>query len=203
MAIEPIRVNNNSDLEGLKGLGVIDGNGTESDPYILRDVEIHTFSHGDAVYLGNTTDHIVIRDCMFFGDFGIDLIFSSSEPSWLNGVFLNNTRNVKIINTTSKSFRGAGFLINGSSSIKLDNCTSENNRFAGIQMEGASNVRILNSTVIYNYGTGIELGDVKGGNVENCNITQNGWWGTRIGDMRSQILYRNNTINMNDGGVIL
>ncbi len=205
MVIGPIRVNNNSDLQALKGLNITTGNGTEGDPYILEDVEIYTFSQGDAVYLGNTTDHVLIRDCTFYGDFGIDINDQpfASSPSWMNGIFLNNTRNVKILNTSSISFRGAGILIKGSSAIKIENCTTVDNWYAGIQVEGASNVRILNSTVIYNYENGIELSDVRGGNVENCNITNNRWWGTRIGDMSSQILYYNNTVNMNEGGVLL
>ncbi|MCK5773046.1 MAG: right-handed parallel beta-helix repeat-containing protein, partial [Thermoplasmata archaeon] len=201
--INPIRVNNNSDLQALKGLNITTGNGTEGDPYILDDVEIYTFNRGDAVYLGNTTDHIVIHNCTFYGDFGKDLGPTRSESYWMNGLFLNNTRNVKMLNSSSISFRGAGILIKGSSEIKIDNCTTVNNWYSGIQVEGTSNVRILNSTVIFNYETGIELSDVIGGYVENCNITQNGWWGTIIGDMSSKIIYYNNTVNMNEGGVLL
>ncbi len=205
MVIGPIRVNNNSDLQALKGLNITTGNGTEGDPYIFDQIEIFSFSQGDAVYLGNTTDHVLIRDCIFYGDFGIDINGQpfASSPSWMNGVYLNNTRNVKMLNTSSISFRGAGILIRGSSAIKIDNCTTVDNWYSGIQVEGASNVRILNSTVIYNHETGIELSDVRGANVENCNITHNSWWGTRIGDMSSQVLYYNNTVNMNEGGVLL
>jgi len=57
----PIRINGNENFTTANG--VTGGNGTEIDPWLIEGWDISGLGFGYCIYIGNTTDHFVIRNC--------------------------------------------------------------------------------------------------------------------------------------------
>ncbi len=68
--------------------GVVDGSGTEDDPYIIEGWVIETAGYDYGIYIANTTAHFVIRNCQI------------RYPQEKAGVFLSAVRNGRIEKTT-------------------------------------------------------------------------------------------------------
>lgn len=56
----PIRIDSNSDFE--TSTGVIAGNGSEGDPYMIGGWNISGSGLGYCIFIGNTTDHFIVRN---------------------------------------------------------------------------------------------------------------------------------------------
>ena len=107
-AHEPIEINSDNDLNETNG--VVYGSGTSDDPYIIQGWDIDADSTDYGIYIGNTTDHLIIRDCRIHhandgkGD-------TNLETRWSNGITLHNVENCVI-----------------------ERCEFQNNRWADIQL---------------------------------------------------------------------
>ncbi|MGC9060174.1 MAG: NosD domain-containing protein [Thermoplasmata archaeon] len=89
----PIRINGNGGFVAANG--VVGGSGTSADPWIIENWEISGSGTGYGIYIGNTTDYFVIRNCYIHDASG-----NSDEYSKNAGIFLYNVINGKIENNT-------------------------------------------------------------------------------------------------------
>ncbi len=62
---EPMRVNSDLDFNNLNGTSdwVTGGNGTADHPWVIEGRRIDARGHGYGIFVGNSTDHFVIRNC--------------------------------------------------------------------------------------------------------------------------------------------
>ncbi|MBI0583789.1 MAG: right-handed parallel beta-helix repeat-containing protein [Methanomassiliicoccus sp.] len=90
-----IRVESDDELAALRPAGDVSGSGTAADPYVIESYRINATGHGYAVFVANTTAHLVIRDCWFYGASRID---ERRDPG--AGIVLVNAPNVIIENNT-------------------------------------------------------------------------------------------------------
>lgn len=80
----PIRINSDGDFN--VGNGVSSGSGTLGDPYIIKDWYIDATGFGCGIFIGNTTAHFEIYDCVVHDATGVPV-----EYYYNTGIYLYNT----------------------------------------------------------------------------------------------------------------
>ncbi|HEC81213.1 MAG TPA: PKD domain-containing protein [Thermoplasmatales archaeon] len=119
-------------IEGNKGFtaenGVIGGDGTPENPYIISNWFISPF-YGNGIFVSNTNVYFIIENCFISGKKVLTRIDFSST-----GIFFSNVTNGRIINCTCINC-GFGFLLVSSSNNTVENCCCENSSF-GISING-------------------------------------------------------------------
>ena len=86
---ERIHINNN--WTDTKTAGICTGDGTESNPYTLKNLIIDAGGIGNAVRIENTVEHFKIENCT---------LFNSGGNFHDSGILLDNVSNGQIINNT-------------------------------------------------------------------------------------------------------
>jgi parallel beta-helix repeat protein len=154
-----IRINNDSDFTNASG--VVWGDGSENDPYIISGWDINGSSWGNCIYIGNTTKYFAIQDCyahhavgkrfyQYYREAGI-LLFnvtngtikdSKGSDSYYN-IYIDSSADSKIINTTltNSTYPLWGYINN--------NITVEQNRIIGagqaVYFTTGSNITVQNN----------------------------------------------------------
>jgi parallel beta-helix repeat protein len=135
-----IRVNNNAELAA----AATSGSGTIGDPYVIEGYDI-AGSDGIAIFIGNTTSNLIIRDCYlhgakYAGDYGVGA-----------GIELYNVRNLVVSNNTCYE-NNHGVYLYGSSSNTITKNSCIGNGF-GVYPYASNNNIISNNTLSgNNYG---------------------------------------------------
>ncbi len=143
----PIRVNNNSDLASIAS----SGSGTQADPYIIENYDINGGGYGYCIYIGNTTDYFVARNCSLYNVSG-----NSGTYYWNSGLIFYNVSNGVSLNNTIFDIdgtKGGGIYTYSSESIVVSNNTIFNitgaasSAGAGIFIQSLTNSTIANNTI--------------------------------------------------------
>ncbi|MEM4308637.1 MAG: NosD domain-containing protein [Thermoplasmata archaeon] len=92
----PIRINGDNGFTTTNG--VVAGNGSETNPYIIEGWEIDGSGYGFGIYIGNTTAYFIIRNCYLHHASG-----NSGDFTKNSGIFLYNVINGKIESNTISS----------------------------------------------------------------------------------------------------
>jgi len=141
-----IRINNNTDFTNASG--VVRGNGSEADPYLISGWAIDGKDEGCAIFIGNTTKHFIISNCSAFN--------ASGKQSQLfyrdSGIMLYNSTNGTVEDSQCSDNYIDIITIRGSN-ITLNNITSVNSNF-GFSIENSTNLKISENNCS---GTGIIL----------------------------------------------
>jgi parallel beta-helix repeat protein len=190
----PIRIEGNSDFDAMHG--VSGGSGTAIDPYVLENRDISGSGLGYCIYVGNTTDHFMVRNCQ--------LRYASGDdwPPWTtrNGLTLFNASNGEIWNNTASSNLGNGIFLRYSNDTSISNNTvfsnsdgivlqysndgliSNNSMYSNpveISLEGSSNNEITDNVATSSAYTGIDLWTSSNNNLIARNTLTGGGNGIR------------------------
>jgi len=134
-----IRVNNDSDLYDLKMAGVCTGAGTEIDPYIIANYEIDADGNSSAIFVGNTTAHLVIMGCDLYG-----AVYLSDMMHYGGALTVYNSTNVLISGNychDCSGDEGDGIDVIGSNHITVINNTCPSN-YCGVLVYGSDNITV-------------------------------------------------------------
>ncbi len=216
----PIRIDSNSEFDAAHGVvNWATGNGTIWNPWIIDDWDINGNGFGYCIYIGNTTDYFVVRNCYLHDANG-----NSGEYFWDTGLILYNTQNGTIANNTANSNNRHGIYLGPSSNITIlnntfswnnwhgiylgfqsynntvkDNIVSVNSRF-GIFLLVSSNNTVANNTVFWNSWEGIYLffsnNNTLLNNTAHTNFFVNGIF---LVDSNNNIIANNNATNNSHG----
>ncbi|NMC05695.1 MAG: hypothetical protein GYA24_10810, partial [Candidatus Lokiarchaeota archaeon] len=102
------------------------GNGTESDPIIIKDLEIDGGDSGSCIELRNIDLFVIIKNCTVFNS-------GSLLANGDSGIELFNCKNVRIINCSIFSCMVGVWGIY-SSRIAIESCNIHNKAFHGIRV---------------------------------------------------------------------
>jgi len=202
-----IRINSNADFNSTNG--VVGGNGTKDDPYIISGWDIDDHNVGDAIYIGNTTAYFVVKNTYLHNasDFGISLYNvtngiianNNCNDNWV-GIELKSSNSITISNNTcNDNNNGYGIYLSSSSNNTISNNIC-NNDGDGIHMDFSNNNTISNN-ICSSYDDGIYL-DFSSSNTVSNNTCINNWEGIYVGASSSNIV-SNNTCNNNGEGIDL
>lgn len=139
----PIRIDNNTDFANQASLEGWNGNGTEGDPYIIEGYEIDGGGYGYCVYIGNTTDYFVVRNCYLYN--------SSENYDWPysanTGFHLYYVKNGTLENSELSSNEGRDVLFYYSNGSSMQN----NNIITGgwIDIHHSHNITLSNNNLTY------------------------------------------------------
>ena len=140
----PIRINNNSDFDPAHG--ITNGSGTLADPWIIEGWDINGDGYGYCIYVGNTTDYYVIRNCSLHDADG----GSGMWPWWFEScISMHNTTNALISNNTIFGANICGMEITQSCGNRIENNTVHDNMI-GIDLYEDSDNNTLWGNTFYN-----------------------------------------------------
>ena len=206
---EPFRINSNADFPAYANGG---GDGSAGNPWVIENYEIDGTGYGYCIYIGNTTEYFVVRDCLLHNASGInDLNFY-----WNSGLALYRAQNGEIANCTvvncefgmSINMESNNILVheniakfNGDSGLYIvnncyNNTITNNTAFSnkcGILLENCNLQHVFNNSVINNSYYGLHIFGSHNNHVEQNNASLNGIAGIRISSGQSW----NNTIEEN------
>ncbi len=184
----PISIVGNDDFTSVNG--VVGGNGTRKDPYIIQGWKIDA-SGGRGVWVENATEHFVIRNCLV----------ENARGGW-PGIYLENVSNGRVENCTLEN-NPSGIVIEDSLNIEVVNNDVISNRGFGIFLQIRGNAVLENNLVKRNGIDGVFVG----GSLENTSllvrnnsILKNEKTGVHLHAHRNAII-ANNNISFNNGGI--
>lgn len=180
----PIRIDWNGEFTAANG--VVSGNGTEGNPWIIENYAIQSVGAEDCIYIGNTTNYCIIQNC--------NLIHAQDyEPFPGDGIELYNAANVVIQHCTLADFWYGIYIRDSCNNSLLNNTVNECN---GIRLSGSEFNRICGNTIRSDYD-GLTISTYSHDNMIENNTFYSGLYAIQISYGDSN--YFNNNI-MNGGG---
>ncbi len=178
-----IAVYNDTQLSELIASNGWSGNGTEGNPYVIEGLDIDAHGATNAIFIGSTVQHLIIRGCylhntsLSFGSFPFNgncgaTIFNSSNVTLEENVCTGNGRGLALYQSTNVTIRnntchgnihGVGLYFSQGNFLVGNNCTSDSSD--GIHFEDSSANVISGNRCLMNGRYGICL-------VSNCNSNQ-------------------------------
>lgn len=134
-----IRVNGETELSSLISMNQWNGTGTADSPYIMENLSIDAQGVTSAVSISNTTSHLIIRNCLFYGVYS-DFYGNGGE------VILDNVTSASLENNILVSANGAAISLRSSSrdQVTYNSCQGQN-LSTGIVLFHSSNNTISNN----------------------------------------------------------
>jgi parallel beta-helix repeat protein len=185
----PIRINNDTDFVTLG----FNGSGTAGDPWIIENYEIDGTGNGSCIYIGNVTQHFVVRNCvlanateggdsiyrfnasiMMFNASNGTLQNNTAAGSWYGIYLYNNSHNNTIERNTVHDNGECGIILDiGSADIRVDNNTAHGNGNQGIYLYSAERTRLGFNNASSNGRYGIHLYSASNNTIYNCSAGNN------------------------------
>ena len=179
----PIHISSNQGWIDLKNAGKCTGEGTISEPYVIKDLEIDAGYSANCIFIENTDVYFIIKNCSLLysaGGYnaGIKLdnvengIMRSNNCSFGNGygIYVWDSRyNVFYNNNASYNGRGGITLTADSLYNNISENIASDNKYSGITFGGESSYNIINGNIANNnYKHGFYFYSA-----DYCNITNN------------------------------
>jgi len=180
---DPIEINSNDDLNDLKLQGIVTGEGTEENPYIIEDLDIDAGISSPAILIENTDAFLNIRDCT---------AFNSGDPDEeCAAIYISNCSNIKIINCVVDNY-GDGITLfdNSFNNILKNNTILSSAGFSSISIESSHHNQILNNILKFSENYAINLGEADNNIIAGNFITDN-HGGMQIEESNNNFLSKN------------
>jgi parallel beta-helix repeat protein len=186
----PFRINSNADFTASgKCSG---GNGSAGNPWIIEDYNINGTGWGYCIYIGNTTDCFVIRNCYLHHANGINII-----PYYYDsGLILYNVQNSTVTNNTASSNIRYGIYLYTSSKNTVSHNIALNNDIGIYLVSSSSNNTVSDNTASNNW-VGIYLVSSICNAITNNTASSNTGEGICIFSSSNINTIANNTANLN------
>jgi parallel beta-helix repeat protein len=164
----PIRINSNADFDVAHGV-TPGGSGTIVSPWVIENYDINGSGYGYDIYIGNTTDYFMVKNCNLHNAIGGVFNWRYSPES---GIVLFNVMNGIIVNSAMSANGWSGaYLLDSQGIAVYNNTASKNNiglyvsstsgctiafntlsqNFAGLWLYGSNSTMVVNNTVQRNY----------------------------------------------------
>ena len=202
-----IYINSNADF--IISNGVINGNGTETDPYIIEYWDI-TASLENGIHIENTNVYFIIRNCLIHdgkNNHNIGIYLSNVTNCQINNVTLyNNSEGIHLSNSFDNSITNSsvysndkGIYLDYSSKNNIINCALYNNIDA-VKFSNSSNNEITGCVISSNDENSIYLFNSSNNRIVNCVLYSNGYAGVYL-NCSSNNSVKNCSIYYNKNGI--
>jgi len=167
----PLRINSDADFDEAHGVvNWATGDGSQGNPWIIEGLDIDGTGFGYCIYIGNTTDHFIVKDSNLRGASGV-----SSWPYFLDtAVTLINVGNCTLYNNTISNNVIYGILLVDSDDNVIDGNEITSNLY-GVVFSSCHRNLIYNNTIAQNDQVGIAIDDGIGNNVLSNTISDQTW----------------------------
>lgn len=206
----PIRIDSDADFPGIASAG----DGSEGSPWIIENWDINGTDYRYCIYIGNTTEHYIIRNCFlhdatgswnwpYYYATGLTGYYSHNATiennimnnNQMNGIYYTNSNNVILENNTANNNSQFGITISSSVSSQLYNNTASYNVGHGMDVGGSTNVKIERMIAEYNQEFGISCGGSSGTIIRNSTLNDNLQSAINMFDCDHAHLSDNNMVN--------
>lgn len=160
----PIRINSNADL-GIGINGVSAGDGSPGNPWIIENYNIDGTGYGYCIYIGNTTDYCVIKNCKlqnasgnsgtYYTNSGINLFQVQHCTVQLNIISNNDGYGIRAKYSQYNRVLDNMIFFNYESIYVYGQMNITGNIASGLELHFASQTRIADNQL--NNGTGIHI----------------------------------------------
>ncbi len=163
---DPFRINSDSAMQHMAAAEGWSGSGSLFDPYIIEKYEINAVGYSYGIYIGNTTLHFTIRNCLIYN------VQNSQGNQYFRGagILLTNVTYGSIVNNIVNS-NIYGISLVGSSIIYLSDNQAYDNT-AGIEVN-SDYVSLYDNQVYDNDQDGILIYEHSHNIVTNNTLTNN------------------------------
>ncbi len=179
------------------------GNGIQSDPYIIEDVNINAQNTSSGIYIYNSSVHFRIENSLIYNSSAT----FSSEPA--GGICLVNIANGVILNSQLSNNNGPGIVlrsvIGSSYNIIIQDNNIKNNKGSGVFINGSMSYNniIDHNNISLNGEHGLFVSDYSYGNIISNNYFYNNTdTGILIKECEYSI-FAKNTLENNSIGIAL
>ncbi|MFH0815314.1 MAG: PQQ-binding-like beta-propeller repeat protein [Methanobacteriota archaeon] len=198
----PLRINNNAGFAAYANGG---GDGSVSSPWVIEGLDINGTGVGYCVYIGNTTEYFIVRDCYLHNANGL-WNYSYYTGS---GITFRNVTNGKILDSTTTLNNNNGILFFSSSNNSIVNSYATSNNQFGIYLQTDCYYNTITNNIATNNQYGIILTYSSDNNVIDHNrVTSNSGNGIFLGGDSviagpSNNVISNNTVSYNGYGFVI
>ncbi len=141
-SISPIRIDDNNDFEHFD----LPGSGSIEEPWMIQGYEIDAEGYGSGIYIGNVTDHFVIKNCHVYNASG------DRREHFLNsGIHLYNAENGTIMGNVLEKNRGGGIWLKDSRNINVADNLLRNHTIYSIRLCNSIDNEVYNNQLLNNY----------------------------------------------------
>ena len=214
-ASEIIYIYGNSDWVAFKNAGKCTGQGTYSDPYIIKDLEIDAEGSGRCIRIIGSDVYFKIENCTVYDslkrrwptDSGISLV-SVVNAKLINNTVFDNYHGISLHLSYNNTISGNSLPDNYFSAIELENCNNNtvlgniiNQTYQGIFLDNSTNNTVIGNVVNQNY-RGLYLirssTNIISGNTANKNR-----WGIDLKYSDYNVISGNTANNNSESGIFL
>ncbi len=189
----PIRIDGNAGFTSANG--VSGGNGTVANPWIIENWDISGHGYGYCIYLGNTTEHFIIRNCdIHDARYNFQMYYYTES-----GIILHRVDNGTVSQNRVYSNDFDGIYLHNSSHVSVLENIITGNRWGVMLMDRSSNNSIANNVVNASSDYGIGLIDSLRNIVDSNCASQNANTGVFLGGSTRNAISRNNVSASVDG----
>ena len=183
----PIRIDSNGDFAANANGG---GDGSSGNPWVIENYDIDGTGFGYCIYIGNTTDYFVVRNCYLHdASGGNDWPFHPDAGLALYEVIFGEVIN----NTATNNYYGIG--IGSSSNNTISKNTASSNLGFGIALTQWCKDTVVSSNTVSDNFIGIGLNASSSRNTIFNNIASDNFVGIGLNTSSSNVIYHNNFIN--------
>jgi len=189
-----IHIDGNYGWAAFKAAGNCTGEGTESDPYVIQDLEIDGEDSANCILIENSDVYFIIRNCW---------VYNSSE--FHNGIALESVSNGVLRENNASYNNGRGIYIMNSNNNEISKNTVRSNDISQIALYDSVNNLISgnevnpNSNITY----GMLVRDNSNNNTIIGNRCENSWHGIEVRSSYDNIVSENALINNNNAGIAI
>lgn len=162
---DPIYINDNDPISNwsvAKEAGVCTGNGTYSEPYVIKDLIIDGGKSANCILIRYSSVYFRIENCTVY-----------NAGTYQAGIYLNSVENGQVFNNNCSSNYHGIILFNSDNNIILGNIANNNSYGSGIYILRSNNNNISGNTANNNYLSGIELEESNFNNVTGNTLIGN------------------------------
>ncbi len=183
---DPIRIDGNENFEKQNW----PGSGSEEDPWIIDGYKINAEEKGNAIYIGNVTDHFVIRDCYLYNSSGNEKDYFSNT-----GLYLYNVENGTIKENHIENNEEKGIWVRNSADTKIvDNVFQKHYLYYALRVDNSVKNYISENQLLDGY-RGIYLNKSSIENEIVNNHVEGNDYGISLVDANQNMVNSNTAVN--------
>jgi nitrous oxidase accessory protein NosD len=184
-----IIVNNDLEMQTLFASEGWPGNGTEDDPFVIRNISIDARGYSRAISIGNVSSHLIIEGCRIE-----NTTQRPDLPSFSDAIYIVNTHHVTIKDTIFINNSYGVIRTHNTNGLKVENCSFSGGNF-GVLFGDGDEVDIMGCDFIDDngYSSSIGISNAKRGSIIKNVFKGSGWcaiaiWGSKDLDVRSNVI---------------
>lgn len=144
------------DLSFIQENGIVQGDGSPQDPYVIEGWDIKAPSNGSGIYIRDTSAHLLVRN--------VDI--HSNDSAWF-GVCLEYAKNVTFKNVKMTG-NWNGIRMDYCRDVTIERCDASSNLYGGIEISRSENISVTESRAADNHLHNLEVWSTN-----TCNISGN------------------------------